>query len=140
MGATLATRKPIDELTEADIDAFPIWEFCSDEEDLEGQDETWVRPVDASVVELGLYSLSVAADFLAADGRKLVGIIGVTTADEIEIDSVGALITAGQYLPVAPAEQRFALEARERVAEALGADVSRVFPLEFQLRVPTRPD
>jgi hypothetical protein len=135
MGVTLATRKPIDELTESDIVAFPIWEFCSDEEDVDGQDETWVRPVDASVVELGLYSLSVAADFVTADGRSLVGIIGVTTADDIEIDSAGALMIAGQYLYVAPGDQPFALEARERVAKALDADISRVFPIEFQLRV-----
>jgi len=32
MAATLATRKPIDQITVADLVDFPIWEFCLDEE------------------------------------------------------------------------------------------------------------
>jgi hypothetical protein len=36
--------KPIDLLTPADIEQHPIWEFAIDEEGIEGQDETWVRP------------------------------------------------------------------------------------------------
>jgi hypothetical protein len=44
MPATLKTRKPVDKLTVGDLVAFPIWEFASDEESVEGQDETWVRP------------------------------------------------------------------------------------------------
>jgi hypothetical protein len=41
MAATIATRKPIDQITVTDLMDFPIWEFCLDEE---GMDETWVRP------------------------------------------------------------------------------------------------
>jgi hypothetical protein len=45
MAATLATRKPIDQITVADLVDFPIWEFCLDEEGVEGMDETWVLPL-----------------------------------------------------------------------------------------------
>lgn len=45
MPTTAETRKPIDGLTLADLEAFPIWEFAIDEEGVEGQDETWVRPL-----------------------------------------------------------------------------------------------
>jgi hypothetical protein len=54
---------PIDKLTAADLLAFPLWEFATDEEDVEGPDETWVRPVDAQVVRAGSWSLCVGADF-----------------------------------------------------------------------------
>ena len=58
-----ATRKPIDQLTPEDLEAFPIWEFATDEEEDDERDETWVRPVDAAFIEPDQYSLSVAADF-----------------------------------------------------------------------------
>jgi hypothetical protein len=53
MAATLATRKPIDQITVADLVDFPIWEFCLDEEGVEGMDETWVRPLAAAAVPNG---------------------------------------------------------------------------------------
>lgn len=37
--------KPVDQLTPADLAKHPVWEYAHDEEGIEGQDETWVRPV-----------------------------------------------------------------------------------------------
>jgi hypothetical protein len=34
MSTTAQTRKPIDVLTLADLEAFPIWEFATDESDV----------------------------------------------------------------------------------------------------------
>jgi hypothetical protein len=89
MGApTPETRKPVDQLTPEDFAAFPIWEFAIDDEpsDTEPeQDETWVRPVDASVAAVDAYSLLVAADFTTASGRPLQGFVGVTTAGSLQI-------------------------------------------------------
>lgn len=82
---TLKTRKPIDQLTASDLSAFPIWEYASDEEEVEDQDETWVRPVDAQVVRKGQWSLTVAAEFCTRTGTTFPGFIGVTTAEGIEI-------------------------------------------------------
>lgn len=72
---TLKTRKPIDQLTASDLSAFPIWEYASDEEDVEDQDETWVRPVDAQVVRKGQWSPTVAAEFRTRTGTTFAGFI-----------------------------------------------------------------
>jgi hypothetical protein len=128
---TLATRKPIDRLTPEDLLVFPIWEFANDEEEGEGRDETWVRPVDAKVVRKGMWSLSVAADFCTRSGLTIPGFIDVTTAEQIEIGS-GVLLPQGKYVVVdvrSPA-------GRTATARALGRTVRDVFPLSFRLRVP----
>ena len=39
------TSRPIEELTLDDILRHPIWVWALDEETVEGQDETWVKPV-----------------------------------------------------------------------------------------------
>jgi hypothetical protein len=94
MAATLETRKPIDEITVADLVDFPIWEFCLDEEGVEGMDETWVRPFDAAAVPNDdAYSLNVAADFETASGLRVNGFIGVTTiAGDVEISQAVLLV------------------------------------------------
>lgn len=127
---TLKTRKPIDELVPGDLTAFPIWEFASDEECEPGRDETWVRPVKSRVIERGNHSLSVAADFVTASGRKLVGFMSVSTAHLVDID-LPVLLASGKYIFVKQADP----ERRKAVALALGMAETEVFPLEFQLRV-----
>ena len=44
MKPTLNTRKPILKLSNLDLRTFPIWEFASGEEGVDGRDETWVKP------------------------------------------------------------------------------------------------
>ena len=140
MAATIATRKPIDQITVADLVDFPIWEFCLDEEGVEGMDETWVRPLAAAAVPNGDYSLSVAAEFETASGLRVNGLVGVTTiAGEVEI-SDAVLLFGGKYLFV-PDNQDTRIDAlgeddeklRAAVADALGT--SPVFPLRYRLSV-----
>lgn len=126
----LHTRKPIDSLTPADLEAFPIWEFASDEEEVEGQDETWVRPVAATVVPEDSWSLSVAADFRTPSGAVFSGIVGVTTADGVELGH-GAVFAQERYVFVGFGEQFDSAE----VAAALELAPSEAFPLAFTLRV-----
>ena len=141
MAATLATRKPIDQITVADLVDFPIWEFCLDEEGVEGMDETWVRPLAAAAVPNGAYSLSVAAEFETASGLRVNGLIGVTTAEgEVEI-AYPVLLFDGKYLFV-PGKHDMRIDAlrehdeklRRAIADALGT--SPVFPLRYRLSVP----
>ena len=141
MAATLATRKPIDQITVADLVDFPIWEFCLDEEGVEGMDETWVRPLAAAAVPNGAYSLSVAAEFETASGLRVNGLIGVTTAEgEVEI-AYPVLLFDGKYLFV-PGKHDMRIDAlrehdeklRWAIADALGT--SPVFPLRYRLSVP----
>ena len=145
MPATLKTRKPVNELTVEDLHAFPIWEFATDEEGVEGQDETWVRPVRRSQVPLEAYSQLVAADFTTARGLKLQGFMPVSTAEGIEI-SPGAVVGEGGYhvLPSMSEERAreeglsWAVESRKEVVEALGGSAAGLFPIAYQLRVGIR--
>jgi hypothetical protein len=127
---TLATRKPIDKLTPNDLVVFPIWEFASGEEQVEEQDETWVRPVDAKVVRKGSYSLSVAADFRTASGLIIPGIVGVSTDDGVELDH-GVLLHDGKYVFVQHGNAR----EKSKTARELGLTAKVVFPMSFTLRV-----
>ena len=45
MTPTALTRKPVGDLDPEDLATFPTWEFATDEEGREDQDETFVRPV-----------------------------------------------------------------------------------------------
>jgi hypothetical protein len=85
--------KPINLLTPTDIEQHPIWEFAIDEEGIEGQDETSVRPFDSVVVPLNEYSLSVAADFSTSNGSKFSGIVDVSTAGEITLGARSLIAT-----------------------------------------------
>ena len=136
MAATLATRKPIDQITVADLVDFPIWEFCLDEEGVEGMDETWVRPLAAAAVPNGAYSLSVAAEFETASGLRVNGLVGVTTTGgEVDI-SEAVLLFDGKYLfvPRIDALREDDEKFRSAIADALGT--SPVFPLRYRLSVP----
>jgi hypothetical protein len=95
--ASLRTRMPIDHLTASDLLVDPIWEFAIDEEGIEGQDETWVRPVDAQAVRKGLWSLSVAADFRTSAGAVVGAFVGVTTTDGVKVGD-GVLLHEGKYI------------------------------------------
>ena len=126
--------KPIDSLTVQDIQLHPIWEFATDEEGVEGQDETWVRPFDSDVIPLGEYSLSVAADFRTKSGIQLEGIVSVSTAGEIATDAA-ALLLPGQYVFVPSKDYRNADKEYIDVAAILGETPNSVFPLQAILRV-----
>jgi hypothetical protein len=126
----LDTRKPIDRLISGDLVVFPIWEFATDEEDVEGRDETWVRPVDARTVQEGVWSLSVAADFRTRSGLAIPGFVGVTTAEGVELGH-GVLLPDAKYIFVDVSKA----SGRASTAKALGLSRRDVFPLIFTLRV-----
>jgi hypothetical protein len=129
---TLKTRKPIHRLTLSDLSAFPIWEYALDEEDVPGQDETWVRPLCDTAVPKGRWSLSVATDFATASGKSLRGFVGVTTAQHVEIDS--AVILAGRRYVIVDSTR----QARRKTASSLELALRELFPLHYQLRVLIR--
>jgi hypothetical protein len=58
----LQTRKPVDRLTLGDFAAYPVWGYATDEEGVEGQDETWERPVPAAVVPKRSYTHVAASN------------------------------------------------------------------------------
>ena len=133
MEPTLRTRKPIDSLRLADLRAFPIWEFAIDEEGIEGQDETWVKPRRARTVPLNAFSLHVTAGFLASSGRKFEGFVTVTTVGAIELGHA-AIIARSQYVFIPSNDFWDAPRFRRIAAQTLGLRTNELFPLTFSLR------
>src|SRR5207249_5424565 len=146
MTATLNTRRPVVKLKVLDFRSFPIWEFAIDEEGENRRDETWVRPVQRSVIPLGAYSLLVAAEFAMSTGRRLTGCMSVSTADgKVEI-SPGAVLGRVGYKALPTVSRALAvrrhydwsIRERDVLVEALGLREIAVFPLSYTLRVLIR--
>jgi hypothetical protein len=135
MKPTLASRKPIDSLTPEDFATFPIWEFAMDEEGVDGQDETWVRPVDARAIPRSAYSLAVGARVTLANGRVVTGLCQVSTAGEVEIELV-VVVPPGHYVFI-PKSSDVGTGPMRRLLEVLGlASVPEFFPAHFELIAP----
>jgi hypothetical protein len=145
MRVTLETRKPVTKLTVRDLRTFPIWEYAL-EEDVPGQDETWVRPVQSQVIRRGAYSQIVAAHFLTPTGRKLQGFMIVSTADgQVDIQA-GAIVGRAGYRVIPRMSRALAvhrvyswsLKERDLLAKALRVREAKAFPLSYELRVVIR--
>jgi len=130
METTLQTRKLIDALTPEDLDAFAIWEFAMEESD--SRDETWIRPLDRSTIPLETSSLSVAADFVTADGTRFAGIVGLSTDEGLEIAS-GSLLAGGVYVYAGHGEKT-SIRYKTSAASQLGKPPVDIYPLRFTLR------
>lgn len=131
MSATLDTRKPIDSLTVDDLDAFPIWAFAMDEEEVVGRDETWVRPVASNTVPLGAYALSVACDFRGPTSHEFEGFVVLSTATAQANPDGVVLLYRGRYLSLSLGTEA----GRRRTADLLDLPIDEVFPLNYEVRV-----
>ncbi len=132
MPTTIGTRKPVEDLTTSDLEAFPVWEFATDEEGAEDQDETWINPVLTGAVPADGYSLTVAAVFRLAGGLVYPGVIYCDTNTGFDVAGIALLTTAGRLMFSAgdsPAETK-------RSLKSLGMAAQHVFPLEYCTRVP----
>jgi len=132
-------RKQVYELTQEDLDKFSLWEFCSDEEDVEGQDEATVKPSTESEVRgysPGAYILT--ADVLFPDGAQGIGYVYSSEPNDIgclqpnlAIETrqinfwLGSLVYAGNV------ETHIAASYA-----ALGRNSDQTFPLVFITRSP----
>jgi hypothetical protein len=130
METSLQTRKQIDALTPEDLDAFAIWEFAMEASDK--QDENWIRPLDRSTIPRETSSLSVAADFITADGTRFAGIVGLSTDEGLEIAS-GSLLAGGAYVYAGHGEKT-SIRYKTSAASQLGKPPVDIYPLRFTLR------
>jgi hypothetical protein len=133
MQATIATRKPVTDLTAADLEAFAVWEFATDEEELDGQDESWVKPLSATRIPSDGLSLSVAAALRLASGRIYPGILFCDTYAGFDVSAIAILTTSGRVLfahndPVSETLAKL---------NQLGLNAGQVFPVEYRTRVPS---
>lgn len=135
MTSNPATRKPVNRLTFEDFRAFPIWEYTDDEEGVEGQDETWVRPMASQVVPERSYT-HVAAVLSTSRGRELTGFVTVSTLEGPPVVRQGVIFHQGQGLFISNPEAFGFLESRSELLQALGATESDVFPIAFRLLAP----
>lgn len=143
---TPASRKPAHELNLDDLKVFQVWEYCLDEEGVEGQDETWVRPFIGSTIPADAWSLQVAAEFTLGDGSKFDGFVDVTTASMEDLVPVLGEEALSQPDAVIFVEGRHAYvptkavynysEAREELAKVLARDLGAIFPIGYVLAVP----
>lgn len=132
---TLDTRKPVDRLTLADFAAFPVWAYADDEEGVEGRDETWVRPVDSSVVPKGSYT-HVAAEFTATCGKRFSGFVTVSTLDGRPDVCQGVVVHNGKQRFVSNPEACGFDESRKHLLTAVQLTPAEMFPLSFRLCIP----
>jgi hypothetical protein len=130
METSLQTRKPIDALTSEDLDAFAVWECAMEEDD--DRDASWIRPLDRSTIPRDTASLSVAADFVTADGTRFAGIVGLSTDEGIEIAS-GSLLADGGYVYAGHGEKT-SIRYKTSAASQLGKPPADIYPLRFTLR------
>jgi len=135
MKPSLKTRKPIDQLRIDDVETFPVWEFTSDEEGHDNQDETWVRPVLVRHIPSNAYSLSVFASFTAPSGVEYKGIVGVSTAEGFE-PMHAAVLTEEDYFFVPWPSMAGASKFARDTAKELGLKPKDLFPLVYRLAVP----
>ena len=74
--SALRIRKQVYELTAQDFSDHPVWQFCSDEEEVEGQDEATVRPISKTeLIDELPGAFVVAAEVRFADGSLGSGYI-----------------------------------------------------------------
>jgi hypothetical protein len=143
MSVTLKTRKPIVKLIASDFHVYSVWEFADDEECVDGQDETWVRPVDCNFVRKGKYSQIVASDFISCKGRKLQGFMSVSTSGgKIKI-LPGSIVGSIGYRVIPVLSRKLAkirkapwdIKVRDKLLISLDQPEVEVFPLKYFLRV-----
>ena len=137
MRPTLKTRKPIDQLRPTDLQAFHVWEFASDEEGEDGQDETWVRPLAEKEVPRDAYSLSVAARLTTSTGVEYQGIVGVNTAEGYEAIHA-AVLTDSAYVFIPWPSMAGASKLARGAAKELGLKAKELFPLTYRLVIPVK--
>ena len=129
MITTLRTRKPITMLQGDDLDLFPIWVFCDDEEGVAGMDETWVRPLDATTIPSRAYSLTIAADLKTASGFELAGFLAVDTMGGFDVSGVGTPFPRYGIAMANPS----AVD-RAAFATSIGLAVDQTFPITYRAR------
>ena len=134
-------RKQIYDLTNVDLLRFPIWEFASNEEGEEGQDEATVRPWSGErPPDKRSGPLIVRARFVLADGTPHTGHV-TFDMQGISIDSVHSVIVteAGQVMfwfgTLVPSRQ-----AIDTAYARLGQTAEFAFPIQYVSDVPLAAD
>jgi hypothetical protein len=129
-------RKQFADFTPDDFRRCPLWEFCSDEEDVEGQDETTAKPSeDTEVPGYSPGAYLVAADFVLADGSPLEGFIFSGEPDDFGCVQPNIFI-AGQMFAFWFGISPPSAQQLGTMYQRLGKSPEQVFPVSYTTRVP----
>ena len=79
---TRRVRKQVHELDGGDFEAFPCWEYASDEEEAEDSDECTVRPLPLADLADATQQVFVAAAFFFPNGRVRPGIVTLNAGED----------------------------------------------------------
>ncbi len=125
-------RKPVDKLTPADLEQYPVWEFALDEEGEEGQDATTVRSVFSASPHWSRHTF-VVAQFTLADGSRMVGHCTPATGEMggLVFEEPVIVTEAGQVFFYYGILKPSAEELRRRY-HILGKEAHEVFPITFK--------
>jgi hypothetical protein len=130
-------RRQVYELSLQDLADYPVWEFCSDEESVEGQDEATVKPANVTHAtdEAGAYVFAV--DVVYADGERAIGYRYSGSVKEFGTIQP-CVVTASGQVSFWYGMLRFVdIEAVKTDAYArLRKTSTDLFPIEFLTRVP----
>jgi hypothetical protein len=133
---TLKTRKPVDKLLAEELDAFPVWEFATDEEGAPERDETWVRPVRTAHLR-DLSGKLVGTFVTLANGtrqRAILGNVDLTNARStqhfvtLSVESDGAWFHLARYHDL-----DYDVNGPAGLSAFLALDVEEVFPIAYDL-------
>jgi hypothetical protein len=128
-------RKSITDLTFDDLISYPLWEFASDEESIEGQDETTIRPIASGTPAALGFGVIAAANFELADGTRLIGYVNASpeAADDISAMQPVVVCDRGQVGFWFGALKPNSTEIAENLSK-FGRTMESVFPIKFSSR------
>ena len=126
-------RKQVYELTLEDLETYPVWEFASDEESEEGQDEATVRPYSQSGPADPAYGmLVVSTSFTLADGTRLKGYLTPPPPRSTGIGDIQPeIVTAKGNVSFWYGRRKPSAELISQAYETLGKESAGVFPVRF---------
>jgi hypothetical protein len=131
--------KPVDSLTVADLQAFPVWQYTS----REGADETYVRPVKRTPVA-SLTGKVVGTQATLANGDRIWALIGNVDPKNprmtehsltLSVEHNGRWFTLARYHDFDVAES-----GPEALSQFLGLAVDEVFPISYDIRAAAKGD
>ena len=136
--SSLDKRRQVYLLSPEDLKEHPVWEFCSDEEDVEDQDEATVRPVQVQGVEDDQPgAFVIAADVIFADGSKGEGYVYSGDPNDFGCTQPNVLV-AGKQVGLWLGSLQYVGNIQQTVDQAyrlLGRSAESTFPMTFRSTV-----
>lgn len=128
-------RKQVYDLTLSDLELSPVWEYASDEEGVEGQNEATVRPASPGILNDALAGQFVAkARFMLADGTRMVGYLSPGVPGSFDVGTIQpAIVTDGGQVSFWFGCLEPARTYIESSYALLRKHAGEVFPLSFAL-------